>query len=104
MAGKRSGKKSKDTVSRKKEKRLVVIMAVVLCAVILISSLQLGNRVAEYEARESELNEKIAEQQSESERLQSESEYVKTIEYIEQIARQKLGMVKEDEIILKKEE
>ena len=104
MANKKTVKKTKTTGSKRKEKRLVVIMALVLCAVMLIGAIRMGNRVAEYEARESELTEKIAEQQSESERLQSESEYVKTIEYIEQIARQKLGMVKEDEIILKKEE
>ncbi|MBQ9827872.1 MAG: septum formation initiator family protein [Lachnospiraceae bacterium] len=99
-----ANKKTVKTGNKRKEKRLIAILALVLCAVMFVGSLRLGNRVAEYEERENELQEQIAEQQKESERLQSESEYVKTIEYIEQIARQKLGMVKKDEIILKKDE
>ena len=37
------------------------------------------------------LNQQISEQQQESEELVKESDYVKTEEYMEQVAREKLG-------------
>ncbi len=90
--------------SKRKGKRLVAVIAVFLCAAMIVEAFYVGGRINKYEAREEALNKQIEEQIQESERLQEESEFVGTLEYIEKIAREKLGMVKDDEIILKKEE
>ena len=57
----------------------------------------------EYDDVVAGLNQQISEQQQESEELVKESDYVKTEEYMEQVAREKLGLVKENEIIFQKE-
>lgn len=93
-------------VNRKRRKTgMLTVSAVVLvlCAAMLIGSYQLSNKIHEYDAVEQNLLAQIEEQKQESAQLDKESEYVKTEDYIEQIARDKLGLVKKNEIIFKKE-
>ncbi len=78
--------------------------AALLCLVLMFGSLRLRDRVDEYDAVARSLQAQIEEQQEESRELERESEYIKTEEYIEQIARDKLGLVKPNEIIFQKEE
>jgi len=52
----------------------------------------LEKQIAEY-------REKIRMEQEEQERLLKEKEYIQSDMYIEKVAREKLGLVKEDEIV-----
>ena len=76
---------------------------ILLCGALLFNSYNLSNRLDEYDDVVAGLNQQISEQQQESEELVKESDYVKTEEYMEQVAREKLGLVKENEIIFQKE-
>lgn len=75
---------------------LVVLMVVVLLS---IKSNELKEQRAAYESRDKYLTEKIAEQEERSEEIEEYSKYMQTKQYIEDIAKDKLGLVYEDEII-----
>ena len=55
------------------------------------------NRLAELEAQ-------IAEEEEKSEEIEEYSKYVQTKKYAEEVAKDKLGLVYEDEIIFKAED
>ena len=81
----------------KKYLKWIIFTIIVISAIIAIIKLQIQIKdqkelVYNFQADEQELAEKI-------ERLESEIEYMKTDEYIERVARNKLGMVKKNEIV-----
>lgn len=57
------------------------------------------NILKAYSASIEELNNQIEEQNSLQEELTKQNEYKNSDEYIEKLAREKLGMVKSDEIV-----
>lgn len=73
-----------------------------LVAVISVSSISLRAKNEAYIAQEAELEEQIQAEQDRSEEIAELEEYVGTDEYIEQTAKDKLGLVHENEIIFKR--
>ena len=55
----------------------------------------------EYQAREEALMAQVAKEENRSKELEEYRIYVQTKQYIEEVAKQKLGLVKPDEILLK---
>lgn len=102
---KKNGKSRVSARERKKRTGIVTvsIAVIILCGVLLFNSFRLSNQLSDYAAVEANLQEQINEQKKESERLDKESEYVKTEEYIEQVARDRLGLLKKNEIRFEKE-
>jgi len=102
---KKTGKSRVSARERKKRTGImtVSIAVIILCGVLLFNSFRLSNQLSDYAAVEANLQEQINEQKKESERLDKESEYVKTEEYIEQVARDRLGLLKKNEIRFEKE-
>lgn len=97
MAAKRSRYKrqSKKTIAA------IIVMGAFICAFMLVGIKQLRAKDAEYAAAEAQLEEQISEAEAESEALEEEKIYVQTKQYVEEAAREKLGLVNEDEVILK---
>ena len=54
-----------------------------------------------YQAQEQELEEQIKEEKARSKEIEDLEEYVGTDEYVEDVAKEKLGLVHENEIIFK---
>ena len=54
-----------------------------------------------YQERIAELNEQIAEQQQRSQQLEALKKYTKTDAYIEEVAKEKLGLVHPGEIVFR---
>lgn len=82
-------------------KKRVVGLAI-LVALVAIYSYKLGqdfDKVAEMSQRERELKQEIASLRVELGRLEDYYEMSKTPEFVERMAREKLGMVKRNEII-----
>lgn len=98
-------KRSKNIVRKKHTSSVLIVSCavVILCVALLLSSFRLYNKLSEYDAVAENLQEQIDEQIRESQQLEIESEYAKTEEYIEQLAREKLGLVKKNEIIFQKD-
>ncbi|SCP99581.1 FtsB family cell division protein [Anaerobium acetethylicum] len=76
----------------------VLIMVLIVVAV---NCLRLHDKNLEYSHKEKVLQEQIAEEQKRTEEIQELEKYVKTKKYIEEVAKEKLGLVYEDEIIFK---
>lgn len=94
---------------KKKEKRkngikIIALAVLVVFAVMAYSSVSLQK---EKQSLEKQYGEKLEELQSEQERsvmLTERQAYMQTIRYIEEVAREKLGLVYEDEIIFRPRE
>lgn len=82
------------------------IVGVVLLLLVFVSAATLSLRVsnAEKEARIQELESQIEEEEKRSEEIEEYGKYVQTKKYAEEVAKDKLGLVYEDEIIFKAED
>ena len=80
---------------------LVLIVVVSLFIMVAVSSASLKQQLDEYNERIQELEEEIAEEEARAEELEEYSVYTQTDEYVEETAREKLGLVKEGEILFK---
>ena len=76
----------------------------VFLVLFIIANNSLKSKTAENQAKIQELNNSIAEQKKRSEELDAQKAYTQTREYIEKIAKEKLGLVYPNEIIFKTNE
>ena len=67
-------------------------------------SRNLRERLAVYDAKAATIEQEIENEQARTEDIDKLKEYMQTDEYAEQVAKDKLGLVYEDEIIFKPEE
>ena len=73
-------------------------------AFVSVASLSLRASNADKQQRIEELEAQIAEEEEKSEEIEEYSKYVQTKKYAEEVAKDKLGLVYEDEIIFKAED
>ena len=78
---------------------LLIVMAV-FC-VTAIGSLQLKQKNQTYQNREAALEKQIADETERSKEIEDLETYTKTKKYVEDVAKEKLGLVYEDEILFK---
>ena len=81
----------------------IIAVLVLLVAVVSVNSITLRAKEKSYHAQEMELAEQIAEEKARSKEIDELEKYVGTDEYVEQVAKEKLGLVHENEIIFKAE-
>ena len=93
---------------KKKQNRLamlgIILVVAALIAVLGNKTLQLQQKNDEYLRRLASIEQQLDEEQDRAEALERQRVYVQTIQYIEQEAKDKLGMVNPNEIILKPEQ
>lgn len=82
---------------------LVSIVVIMLMIVVAVKSQELQQKKAEYQQREQSLKEQIEAEKERSEEIAEYEKYTQTKKYIEDIAKEKLGLVYEGEIIFKDE-
>ena len=80
---------------------LVSAVVVMLLVVISVNSYTLKQKQQEYMSAEAELDAKIADEESRTTELAEFKKYTQTQAYIEEVAKDKLGLVKEGEIVFK---
>ncbi|WP_461873715.1 FtsB family cell division protein [Fusicatenibacter sp.] len=98
---KNSGRKKK---VRKKSRTTELSITVVLCclvAVLTVKGISLQQKVNANAFRLSSLDSQIEEEKQRTDDITALKEYMQTDEYIEKTAREKLGMVKDNEILFK---
>ena len=66
-----------------------------------IKGIDLKEKDRSYSIREENLEAQVAKEEERAKQLEEYRVYVQTKQYIEEIAKQKLGLVKPDEILLK---
>lgn len=93
--------------SRKRQNKvsviLITIVLVMLVIVVSVGKHDIKERQAEYDRREAKLLEQIEEENKRAEEIAEFEKYTKTKKYAEEVAKEKLGLVKDDEIIFKEE-
>lgn len=78
----------------------VAMLAILIMALVVgVNSFSLKQKEKAYTAREQELLELIAIEEAKAEELVNLSTYTKTKKYAEEVAKEKLGLVYENEII-----
>ena len=87
--------------SHKKSILIISLVIVMLIGVISVNGMTLRAKEKSYRAQEAELKEQIKEEKSRTSQIDDLEDYVGTDEYVEEIARDKLGLVYKDEIIFK---
>ena len=78
-----------------------IMLMAIICLVVSRSSGRLTDKNAAYDKPIAALTQQIDEQNKRKEELQTRSIYVTTKQFIEEFAREKLGLVYEDELIFR---
>ena len=80
---------------------LILVVMVVVVGAMVLRSLSLQKVLRENEAQISDLQSQIAAEKQRSEEIEERRKYIQTNEYKEEVAKDKLGLVNEDEIIFR---
>ncbi|MCR4924360.1 MAG: septum formation initiator family protein [Lachnospiraceae bacterium] len=100
--------KRKVAFRKKRQNRLgmfyVIVVVGTLCVVILVSMVKLNKKQKAYIEREEELMEQISQEEERTKELIEYEKYTKTTKYVEEVAKDRLGLVYGDEIIFQSEE
>ena len=101
----KSGKKSK-------EKRIgynhlgmlgIVLVVLMLLVIFMVKGRSIESTLAVYNARTATLEQENEDEKARTQEIDEMKEYMLTDEFAEQIAREKLGLVKENEIVFEEE-
>ena len=95
----RNKRKSKNSLSNRMALIGITVVVASLAVVVHIGGASLRERDLEYQAREQALEEEARATELEEYRV-----YVQTKQYIEKVAKEKLGLVNKDEILFKADE
>lgn len=94
--------------STRKQSRLasmfIIVAVVVVCTASLFKISDLYNESRELTYTEKTLESKIEQTELDRQELEAKEQYMKTKQYIEDVAKEKLGLVYPDEIVIKPEE
>lgn len=83
---------------------LVMMVVLVMMLVVAVNNHSLKQKLAVYQEKEQSLTEQIEAEKEREKEIEEFKKYTKTKKYIEDVAREKLGLVYEDEIIIKTED
>lgn len=80
---------------------VIVVVALAMLIVLLVSGFSLQQKISDNEARMDELNTLISSEEERTTEIEGLEEYMQSDEYLEQEAKDRLGFVKDGEIIFK---
>jgi cell division protein FtsB len=83
---------------------LVAMMVFIICGIVTYQKNELDKVSQRAQAKMAELNNLVTSEEERTEELKEKKAYVQTYKYIEEMAREKLGLVYKDEIIFKSNE
>ena len=98
---------------RKKKKKVgynslgmiaIALVVLVLLGGLMLKSNDLKERLTGYDAKAATLQQQIEDEQTRTEEIDKLKKYMETDEYAEEVAREKLGLVKDNETVFKKEQ
>ena len=82
---------------------LVTIVVLMMFVVVAVKSVELREKRELYELRVEQLQEEINAEMARTEEIEEYGKYTQTKKYVEEVAKDKLGLVYEGEIIFKDE-
>lgn len=81
----------------------ISLVVMLLLGILLWQGRALEQELARYKEQERSLTKKVEEEEARTEEIDRQKEYMQTDEYIEETARDRLGLVKDNEIIFKED-
>ncbi len=81
----------------------ISLVVMLLLGILLWQGKALEQELARYKEQERSLTKKVEEEKARTEEIDRQKEYMQTDEYMEETARDRLGLVKDNEIIFKEE-
>lgn len=97
-------KRRKSLALQHKLSVLLISCVIVMLAVILsVGSISLHEKNKNYKAQEAELEAQLAKEEARAEEIDELEEYVGTDEYVEDVAKEKLGLIYPNEILFRAE-
>lgn len=104
MKKRKHGTRNKSRVSQHKVSVLGISGVIVMLTVVLsVGSISLREKNQNYKEQEAKLEAQLEEQRVRSEEIDELEEYVGTDEYVEDVAKEKLGLINPNEILFKAE-
>ena len=100
----RSNRRRRDRFGNRMAIIGITVVVASLAFVVNVKTSSLESKYQEYQIREETLQKLKAAEESRAEQLEEHRIYVDTKQYIEEVAKEKLGLVKPDEILLKPDE
>lgn len=82
---------------------MIAIVVLLICGIVTLKRIGLNEERTAYAEQMSEVQQEFSNEQDRTKDLEEQKAYMKTKKYIEEIAREKLGLVYKDEIIFKSE-
>ena len=98
-----AGKKRRPSSSNRRGMVAIAAIVMVLLVGLLVQSQKLSTLNRQYETRKNELQQQINDEDLLAGEIEHLHDYVNSTEYIEKIARDKLGLVYKDEILFQAE-
>lgn len=101
----RAGQRRQRYHNKQNKTGMICVTFVVLCLLVVVSTqiVRLYHKNEAYKIREEQLVNQLELEQERQEELAAYEEYMNTPEYIEELAKTKLGLVNDNEIIFKEE-
>lgn len=81
----------------------IAIVVLILLVGLTVQSTNLKARIAVYDAKAAALQQSIEDEQDRTKEIDEQKDYMQTDEYIAEVARDKLGLVKGNEIVFEEE-
>lgn len=98
---KKAGRQKRRLQRHKRSILIISGIMLMLTAVVVVNMMGLQTKNKQYKAQEAELKNEIAQEEQRTEEIKDLEKYVKTDEYIEDTAKEKLGLAYPNEIIFK---
>lgn len=97
--GKKRSARSKENMQHRLSMILVSCVIVILTGMISVASISLQKKNQAYKAQEAELEKQIEAEEARAEEIEEMEDYVGTDEYVEDVAKDKLGLAYPNEIL-----
>ena len=82
---------------------LISVVVLILLGVLTVQSKNLETRIASYDTRAAEIRTSIEEEKDRTKQIEEEEKYMQTDEYVAEVARDRLGLVKSNETVFEEE-
>lgn len=97
----RSKRKRRDKLGNRMTLIGITFVVLSMAVVVNLRGASLEDKDLEYQIKEENLQVRVAQEEARADALEEKRIYVQTKQYIEQVAKEKLGLVNPDEILLK---
>lgn len=82
----------------------ITFVVAILFIAMMTQSISVEKQLSQYQQELEELDNKMTEETEHTKEIDDMKEYMETDEYAEEVARDKLGLVKDNEIVFKEQE